>query len=55
MSTEYQIFYVMDQIEKKNIKIIYCPTEQMTGNFMKKPVQGTKYKTFRAYIMGITN
>ena len=47
-------FFVTDQVEKGVINIIYCPTDKMVGDFMTKPVQGTKYKMFEREIMGLT-
>ena len=42
------------QVEKGVVNIIYCPTDKMVSDFMTKPVQGTKYKTFEREIMGLT-
>ena len=39
-------FFVTDQVEKGIVNIVYCPTDKMVSDFMTKPVQGTKYKTF---------
>ena len=47
-------FFVTDQVEKGIVNIIYCPTDKMVSDFMTKPVQGTKYKTFEREIMGLT-
>lgn len=33
-------FFVCDKIEKKEIKIIYCPIEEMVAGFNTKPLQG---------------
>jgi hypothetical protein len=46
-------FFITDQIEKKNLKVEFCPTDNMIGDFMTKPLQGQKFKDFRAEIMGI--
>jgi len=35
--------------------IDYCPTGEMLGDFMTKPVQGFKYDQFRNAIMGFMN
>ena len=46
-------FFVTDNVEKGIEEILYCPTEKMTGDFMKKPLQGSKYFVFDREIMGL--
>ena len=36
-----------------DIKIEWCPTEDMTGDFWTKPLQGALFKKFRDLIMGV--
>ena len=31
-------FFVTDQVEKGNLTIEYCPTDEMLGDFMTKPL-----------------
>ena len=45
-------FFLTDQVAKGNIEIEYCPTDEMTGDYMSKPLQGTKFEKFRDEIMG---
>eukprot|EP00957_Ditylum_brightwellii_P083246 6329356-Ditylum_brightwellii.AAC.1 len=45
-------FFVKDRVDKKEIKIEYCPTEQMIAVYFMKPLQGTLHKKFREIIMG---
>ena len=33
-------FLLMDQVKKGNLRITYCPTDNMTADYMTKPVQG---------------
>ena len=33
-------FFLTDQVQKGNIAIEYCPTLDMIGDFMTKPLQG---------------
>ena len=47
-------FFLTDQAEKGNVSIEYCPTGQMIGDFMSKPLQGAKFLDFRASIMGLS-
>ena len=46
-------FFITDQVEKGNINIEYCPTDAMIGDFMTKPLQGTKFREFRKAILGM--
>jgi hypothetical protein len=46
-------FFITDQIEKGNIKIEYCPTDKIEGDYMSKPLQGIKFKGFRTSILNI--
>ncbi|CAJ1929674.1 unnamed protein product [Cylindrotheca closterium] len=36
-------FSITDQVEKGNVKIKYCPTDDMIADFMTKPLQGEKF------------
>ena len=44
--------FLTDQLEKGHLQIEYCPTEDMIGDYMTKPLQGEKFKKFRKSIMG---
>ena len=46
-------YFIKDQIDKKNISIEYCPTEEMIADFFTKPLQGNLFVKFRAKIMGL--
>ncbi|CAJ1968998.1 unnamed protein product [Cylindrotheca closterium] len=45
-------FFITDQVEKGNVKVKYCPTEDMIADFMTKPLQGEKFRKFRDLILG---
>ena len=45
-------FFVTDQVGKENLEIEYCPTEDMIGDFMTKPLQGKLFKKFSKLTMG---
>jgi hypothetical protein len=49
---EIRFFYVTDNVGKKHMRIEYCPTDDMLGDFYTKPTQGTKFTKFRNRIMG---
>ena len=46
-------FFLTDQVEKGNLRITYSPTDDMTADYMTKPLQGEKFRKFRAEIMGL--
>jgi hypothetical protein len=39
-------FFLTDEVEKGNLSIEYCPTGDMIGDFMSKPLQGKLFKKF---------
>ena len=48
-------FFITDRIKKGELTVKWCPTEEMIGDFMTKPVQGKLFKKFRDLIMGIVS
>jgi hypothetical protein len=48
-------FFVTDQVELGNVAIEYMPTDEMWADFMTKPLQGEKFRKFRALILGDQN
>ena len=41
-----------DRVDKKELKIMYCPTGKMLADFFTKPLQGQLFNFFRRIIMG---
>jgi hypothetical protein len=37
-------FFINDQKEKGNVKIEFCPSDNMIGDYMTKPLHGKKFK-----------
>jgi hypothetical protein len=50
---EIKYFYVTDLIERKEIKVEYCPTDSMIADYMTKPITGSKFNKFRRIIINI--
>jgi hypothetical protein len=50
---EIKYFYVTDLIERKEIKIEYCPTNSMIADYLTTPITGSKLNKFRRIIMNI--
>jgi hypothetical protein len=48
-----RMFFVTDQVQKKHIEVEYCPTDEMTGDYMTKPLHGRKFTTFRNAIINL--
>ena len=48
---DMRYFFITDRIEKKEVSVEYCPTEDMIGDFFTKPLQGSLFRKFRALIL----
>ena len=46
-------YFVTDRINQKEMTVEWCPTGDMTGDYMTKPTQGALFKKFRDQIMGV--
>ena len=46
------ISFVKDRIDKKELKVEYCPSLDMLADFFTKPLQGQLFQKFREVIMG---
>jgi hypothetical protein len=46
-------FFVTDQVEKGNLTIEYCPTDEMVADYMTKPLSGAKFRKFKKRLMGM--
>ena len=46
-------FFITDRIKKGELKIEYCPTDDMVADFLTKPLQGKKFIQFRKIIMNL--
>ena len=44
-------YFVTDQINCGEIKLQYCPTTEMLGNYFTKPLQGTLFNKFRDRVL----
>ena len=49
---DIRFFFIKDRIQSEGLKIIYCPTECMLGDYYTMPLQGSLFKKLRAVIMG---
>jgi hypothetical protein len=46
-------FYITDLIQRGEVQIEYCPTDDMLADYMTKPLTGVKFKQFRNKIMNL--
>ena len=46
-------FFVTDRIKKGDLKVEWCPTDEMIADFWTKPNQGSLFRKFRDRIMGV--
>ena len=47
-----RFFFVKDRIDKKEVKIEYCPSLSMLADFFTKPLQGQLFLKFKRVLMG---
>jgi hypothetical protein len=46
-------FFITDSVNKGDVSLVWCPTGDMIGDFMTKPLQGALFWKFRDQIMGV--
>ena len=46
-------FVVTDKIKKGDVRVSFCPTHNMIGNFFTKPLQGTQFIHMRSKILNL--
>ena len=44
-------FFVKDCVDRGDFKITWCSTNEMLGDYFTKPLQGSKFQSFRKRIM----
>ena len=46
-------FFVADELESKDLRMMHCPTEKMLADISSKPTQGALFLKQRNLIMGL--
>jgi hypothetical protein len=46
-------FFVTDRIQQGELRVEYCPMEEMLADFFTKPLQGSLFRCLRARIMNL--
>jgi hypothetical protein len=50
---DIRYFFVTDRINMKQMRVEYCPAEDMVADFFTKPLQGSLFRKFRAILMNL--
>ena len=50
---QIKYLFVTDKFKNDELKVVYCPTKEMVGDFYTKPLQGILFKVHRNAIQGI--
>jgi hypothetical protein len=48
---DIRYFFVTDRIENGEMRIEYCPTEEMVADFFTKPLQGSLFRKLHGLIL----
>ena len=49
-----RFYFSKDKIDKKELKLLYCPTDEMTADFNIKLLQGYKFVECHDKLLGIS-
>ncbi len=50
---DIRYFFASDRISKGELRVEYCPTEEMIADFFTKSLQGGRFKKLRALILNL--
>jgi hypothetical protein len=50
---DIRFFFIKDRIDKGEMEIAFCGTNEMTADYLTKPLQGEKFRGFRNEILGL--
>ena len=46
-------FFINNRVKKVEVSVVWCPTGDIIGDYMTKPLQGDMLQKFRQQIMGV--
>jgi hypothetical protein len=49
---EIRYYYEANQVAKGDVRVVWCPTDEMIADFLTKPLQGKAFVKFRDFLMG---
>jgi hypothetical protein len=47
-------FFITNRVSKEEVSVVWCPTGDMIGDYVTKPLQGALFRKFRDQTMGVT-
>jgi len=50
---DIRYFFINDRIHDGDLRVEYCPTEDMIGDFFTKPLQGSQFRKLRNMILNV--
>jgi hypothetical protein len=50
---DIRFFFIKDRIDSGEVEDVFCGTDEMSADYLTKPLQGAKFRIHRARIMGI--
>ena len=50
---DIRYFFVTDKIKKGDVRVSYCPTHEMIGDFFTKPLHWTQFIHMRSKILNL--
>jgi hypothetical protein len=51
---DIKMFYVTDLMERDEVMVMYCPADDMIGDYMTKPLTAALFHKFRDFIMSLS-
>jgi hypothetical protein len=50
---DIRYYFVTDRIKRGDLRVEYCNTDDMIGDFFTKPVQGSKFRKFQTIVLNL--
>ena len=50
---DIRYYFATDRIKDGELRVAYCPTEEMIADFFTKPLQGSLFRKFRSLILNL--
>jgi hypothetical protein len=50
---EIRYYYVANQVGKRDLRVVWCPTNEMIADFLTKPLQGKAFVKFWDLLIGV--
>ena len=52
---DIRFFFLKDRVDRGEIDIVYCGTDEMSADYLTKPLQGEKFRRHRRTILGLNS